>query len=168
MADEPGKRRGISTRSVELVVALLVVVGGAVVIFDSQRLGASWASDGPQAGYVPNLIGWALALAGLWIAGSTVWKWRKLADVRFVAFDELAPVLTMLLPTVVYVALIAWIGLYVASALYIGAFMVWKGKYGLLPSIAVGVGVVVAAFLLFEVWFLVPLPKGPLEHLLGY
>jgi hypothetical protein len=26
----------------------------------------------------------------------------------------------------------------------------------------------VAAFLIFEVWFLVPLPKGPLETRLGY
>jgi len=25
-----------------------------------------------------------------------------------------------------------------------------------------------ALFLLFEIWFLVPLPKGPLEEFLGY
>jgi len=24
------------------------------------------------------------------------------------------------------------------------------------------------AFLVFEIWFLVPLPKGPLEHALGF
>jgi hypothetical protein len=45
---------------------------------------------------------------------------------------------------------------------------VWRGKYGALPTASVALGVPVALFLLFEIWFLVPLPKGPLEHLLGY
>jgi mannose/fructose/N-acetylgalactosamine-specific phosphotransferase system component IIC len=63
---------------------------------------------------------------------------------------------------------LAFVGIYVASALYIGTFMIWKGKYRLLPAAAVSIAVPVAVFLMFEVWFLVPLPKGPLEHLLGY
>jgi hypothetical protein len=72
------------------------------------------------------------------------------------------------LPTLVYVVLVAFIGIYVASALYIATFMLWQGKYRLLPALAISVGVPVALFLLFEIWFLVPLPKGPVEHLLGY
>ena len=35
-------------------------------------------------------------------------------------------------------------------------------------SLAVGIGVPLALFLMFERWFLVPLPKGPLEALLGF
>ena len=80
----------------------------------------------------------------------------------------LKPVLTVLIPTIVYVGLIATIGIYVASAIYITAFMIWQGKFRILPALAAGIGVPVAIFLLFEVWFLIPLPKGPLEHLLGY
>jgi hypothetical protein len=167
MSDEP-KGRAVPTSWVELVVALLIVVGGAVVIADSLRLGASWGSDGPQAGYVPHLIGWALALAGLWIAGSAIWRWKSLAATRFVALSALRPVLSMLLPTIVFVVMIRFIGLYVASALYIAGFMMWQGKYRIAGAAAIGVGVAVAAFMLFEVWFLVPLPKGPVEHLLGY
>ena len=74
----------------------------------------------------------------------------------------------MLWPTVVYVALIVLIGLYVASAIYIGTFMLWQGKYKWPATLAVSLGVPIATFLMFEIWFLVPLPKGPLEHLLGY
>ena len=74
----------------------------------------------------------------------------------------------MLWPTVVYVALIVLIGLYVASAIYIGTFMLWQGKYKWPATLAVSLGVPIAMFLMFEIWFLVPLPKGPLEHLLGY
>jgi hypothetical protein len=42
------------------------------------------------------------------------------------------------------------------------------GKYSSLRSAAVGVGVSVVAFLLFEIWFTIPLPKGPLETMMGY
>ena len=64
--------------------------------------------------------------------------------------------------------MIKLLGLYVASAVFIAAFMVWKGRYRLLATSSVALGVPVALFLLFEVWFLVPLPKGPLERMLGY
>jgi len=157
-----------ATRWVELVVALLITVAGVVVLGDSYRVGASWDADGPQAGYFPHIIGWILAGAGLWIAGKTLLKWRALAGKPFVSWVELKLVLTMLVPTLVYVALLAFIGIYLASALYIGSFMIWQGKYRWLPTVLVSLGVPVALFLLFEVWFLVPLPKGPLEHWLGY
>jgi hypothetical protein len=42
------------------------------------------------------------------------------------------------------------------------------GKYSLLRSALVGLGVSVTAFMLFEVWFRIPLPKGPFERLIGY
>ena len=35
-------------------------------------------------------------------------------------------------------------------------------------AVAVAVAVPVLTFLMFEIWFLVPLPKGPLESFLGY
>jgi hypothetical protein len=46
--------------------------------------------------------------------------------------------------------------------------MVWQGKYGWLPALGVSAGLPIVLFLVFEKWFLVPLPKGPIEHLLGF
>ena len=158
----------VRTRWAELVVALLFVIAGAVVVMDSYRVGVAWGDDGPKAGYFPHFIGWLLAIAGVIVAVQTIVRWRALQDSVFVTWAELKPVLTVLVPTIVYVGLIAAIGIYVASAIYITAFMLWQGKFRILPSLAVGIGVPVAVFLLFEVWFLIPLPKGPLEHLLGY
>ncbi|MCC6194362.1 MAG: tripartite tricarboxylate transporter TctB family protein [Burkholderiales bacterium] len=152
----------------ELVVGVLFAVLGALVIWDSHRVGAAWAADGPQSGYFPNIIGWILVAAGAWVAGTTVYGWRKLAGKVFVTYADLRPVLTMLVPTIAYVVLIRLIGIYVASAIYIAGFMLFQGKYKWLPTLCVSVGVPVAIFLLFEVWFLVPLPKGPLEQMLGY
>jgi hypothetical protein len=167
MHDEAAQR-GLATRWVELVVAFLICAGGALVMIDSARIGARWGSDGPQGGYFPFLTGTCLLAAGLWIAASTLYRWRKLAGTTFVTREQLTPVLSMLLPTLAYVVLVKLIGIYVASAIFIGAFMVWKGRYRTLATLSVAVGVPVAMFLLFEIWFLVALPKGPLERMLGY
>jgi hypothetical protein len=70
-------------------------------------------------------------------------------------------------PIVAYVALIALLGIYVASLLLIGFFMRRHGKYGWAVTAAVSIGVPLVFFAVFERWFLVPLIKGPLEQLLG-
>jgi putative tricarboxylic transport membrane protein len=170
MAEERVERAAgtVQTRWAELAVALLLLIGGAVVVLDSYRVGAEWGEDGPKAGYFPHFIGYILCIAAIVVAVQTFLRWRALADDVFVTWAELKPVLTVLVPTIVYVGLIATIGIYVASAIYITGFMMWQGKFRVLPALAAGVGVPVAIFLLFEVWFLIPLPKGPLEHLLGY
>lgn len=160
--------RVISTRWVEVVVGLLIVAIGALVIVDSHRVGVGWGDEGPKAGYFPNIIGWFLAVAGAWIAGDTIYRWKRLADKVFVTLADFKPVLAMLLPTIAYIVLIALIGIYVASALYIAGFMLFQGKYKWLATALVSIGVPVAIFLLFEIWFLVPLPKGPIEHMLGF
>jgi hypothetical protein len=166
--DNRASASAATTRWVELVVALVIIAAGVIVMVDSFRVGAGWAADGPQSGYFPNIIGWILAGAGLWIAVATLIRWKSLAGQVFVARDELVPVLAMLVPTIVYVIVLTFVGIYVASALYIATFMIWQGKYRLLPTLVISVAVPVAIFLLFEIWFLVPLPKGPVEHLLGY
>ena len=158
----------VPTRWAELVVALLFVLGGLVVIGDSLRVGISWGDDGPKAGYFPFYIGCLLAGAGALVAVQALLRWKAMAGEVFVTVDRLKPVLTVLVPTIVYVLLIATIGIYVASAIYITGFMMWQGKFRVLPALVAGLGVPIAIFLLFEVWFLIPLPKGPLEHLIGY
>jgi hypothetical protein len=42
------------------------------------------------------------------------------------------------------------------------------GKYSWLMIASVSIGVMLAFFMSFEVWFQVPLPKGPVEALFGY
>lgn len=168
MAEHSTSAGSVQTRWAELVVALLFVAVGVVVMIDSLRVGISWAEDGPKAGYFPFYIGCILALAGAYLTVTTLARWKKRAGEVFVRWDELQPVLKVLVPTIVYVGLIAVIGIYVASALYIALFMLWQGKFRILPALIVAVGVPIALFLLFEVWFLVPLPKGPVEQLIGY
>mgnify|MGYP003492643235 FL=1 len=90
----------VPTRTVEVVVALAIMALGLLVVYDSHRVGVGWADDGPRSGYFPNIIGWILMASGAWIAGTTLWRWKALADKVFVKREELKPVLLVLLPTI--------------------------------------------------------------------
>jgi putative tricarboxylic transport membrane protein len=47
--------------------------------------------------------------------------------------------------------------------MFVAGFMRWLGKYQWWMVALVSIGNSVVFFLIFEIWFLVPLPKGPLE-----
>lgn len=156
----------VATRWPELGVALLLAAIALLVIGDSLRIGAGWADDGPRAGYFPFYIGLALLGSSLWIAAVQLRAWRVVKV--FATRTEARQVLTVLWPMAVYVALVKFIGIYVASALLIGFFMVRHGEHRHGTTAAVAIGVPLVFFVVFERWFLVPLPKGPLEALLGF
>jgi putative tricarboxylic transport membrane protein len=159
-------RSAASVRAVEIGVAVVILLFGVLVVFDSYRLGARWGDDGPQAGYFPFYIGLLLCLSGGVIL-MRAFRNTGLAAESFVERAQLKLILTVLIPTVVYVGFIAYLGFYVASILFIAYFMKRIGKYSWLMAALVSVGISVAFFLTFEIWFSVPLPKGPLEAALG-
>ncbi|HYU69785.1 MAG TPA: tripartite tricarboxylate transporter TctB family protein [Burkholderiales bacterium] len=160
------ERSAASVRAVEIGVAAVIFLLGAVVVFDSYRLGAKWGGDGPQAGYFPFYVGLLICASGAAILVRAL-RNPAFAAESFVSREELKKILTVLVPTVVYVALIASLGFYLASTLYIAYFMWYLGKYPWIKIAPVSIGVSVAFFLIFEIWFSVPLPKGPLEAALG-
>jgi hypothetical protein len=166
---QPERFDGVRTPSVEIVVALVVLAVGVVTAFESWRLGARWTDDGPGAGYFPFYIGLVLCLASLAILRQA---WRALETSREVFVDRasLRRVLQVLLPALLYVAAIQFLGVYVASALYIALFMVLLGKYPWLRSLITGIVVNLLFFAMFEIWFKVPLFKGALNPTgyLGY
>ena len=164
---EAGSRHGVSTKVVEMVVAGVILLLGLVVVFDSRRVGAGWADDGPQAGYFPFYVGLVLCAASAWTLLRAAFSNHAVAG-AFVSRKKLLLVLSVFVPSLIYVLAIYFIGIYVASALFIGAFMYWHGRFPWIKIIPVSVIVPLSMFLLFEVWFLVPLPKGPLEALVGY
>jgi hypothetical protein len=155
--------------TVDTVVAICFVIVGVVVMIESRRLGAGWTSDGPGSGYFPFYIGLILAVCGLAIAVQSL-RARATDDEVFVDSVQLKRVLSVLLPSAVYVGVIMLLGLYVASALFIALFMIILGKYSVLKSVVIGVAVNVLFFAMFEIWFKVPLYKGAFDPLsfLGY
>ena len=164
-----GQREGraaFRVKSAEISVAALFLAAGAVVMYDSVRLGSTWGDDGPKPGYFPFYIGLIMALAALVnLARGLMIPADK--NGPFVLIQQLKMVLTVLVPTAIYAAAITWIGIYVSSIVFIAFFMRWLGNFAWWRVAAVSVGTTVALFLIFERWFLVPLPKGPIEALLG-
>ena len=161
---------GIRTRTVEIAVALIIFALGALVVYDSQRLGSRWGSDGPEAGYFPFYVGLLICISTAVVAVQAFRARGHLRTAVFVEWQPLRQVLAVLMPAVLYVAAIQLIGLYVASAVYIAGFMMWLGKYSWLRSVLVGLFVSALAFVTFEIWFQVPLYKGAFNPLtfLGY
>jgi hypothetical protein len=166
MSAESGGRPALRLRAAEIGVALLLLLLGALLIFDSLRLGMRWAEDGPQPGYFPFYLGVFICAA---CAVTIVLALRMPAarNRTFVEVGQLKLVLSVLVPSAVFVALVGWIGVYVSAVLFVAVFMRWLGKYPWWKVVAVSVGHSVVLFVIFEIWFLVPLPKGPLERLLG-
>jgi putative tricarboxylic transport membrane protein len=159
----------VSNLTMEILVALLFLAGSALVIFDSARLGFGWEEGvGPASGYFPFYIAVFMGIASLITLVQALLGRTEDAGETFVSRRAFGRVLAVLIPTIVFIGLIGYLGLYVASAIFIAAFMLFFGRQNPLKAMAVGVGVPFALFMLFEKWFLVPLPKGPLETMLGY
>ena len=156
---------GVSRRGVEQVVAGLLVALAALVLWDSLGRGAGWASDGPQSGYFPARVGLIMLVA----AGAAFWSSLHADRTEvFVTSEQLRRVLQVFGPLAVYVALIGPLGIYLASGLFMGAMMLMLGPFRPWQVALAAVATPLIAFVVFETWFGVPLPKGPLEAALGY
>ena len=158
-------RAALRQKSAEIIVAALFFLAGAIVVYDSLRLGTKWAEDGPEAGYFPFIVGLLICVSAAINLIAALISARE-GEASFVEVGQLKMVLAVLVPTALYVGLIGWLGIYLSSALFVGFFMRWLGKYDWWKLAAVSVGNSVFFFLIFEVWFKIPLPKGPLEALL--
>lgn len=157
----------VAERGPELVVALLLMVFAVGVIVDSVRVGIGWAPDGPRSGYFPFYIGLLLLAASGSILIRTLLNWNK-PSAAFAQRSQLSSVISVLVPMIIYVVAIGFLGIYVASFFLIGYFMRRHGQFGWPATVAISIGVPLVFFIVFERWFLVPLFKGPLEQMLGF
>jgi putative tricarboxylic transport membrane protein len=164
MDREADNRSGPSQASVEIGVAIASALFGVIVIAGSVRIGTGWGVDGPASGFFPFYIGVAISVGS---AINLVHSLRIDRRQMFAEWGQLRQVVSVVIPTAIYVAVVPWIGLYVASLLLIAGFMVLLGGYRLHTAAASAATLIALTYVTFEWWFLVPLPKGLLEDLLG-
>ena len=165
MQQETPEPSAASTRTLEIITAIFFLAIGSIVMWDSSRAGAGWGADGPQSGYFPFYIGLLMNIAS---AANLLLALKTSKEESFVSRPELKLVLAIFFPCLIYIAVMQWLGIYVASAVFIAVFMRWQGKFSWLKSASTSLAVVVVLFVMFEIWFKVPLIKGPLEAALGY
>jgi hypothetical protein len=164
---EQEQQRGLTHATADALTAFVVFAVGVVMMIDNHRIGAGWAPDGPESGYFPFRIGVILCVASVAVMLRSLFGKERKREI-FVPWKKFKLVLLVLLPTLLFVLAIEFIGIYVASALFIGAFMRVMDKYSWVKTLAISIGTSLVLFWLFEIQFLVPLPKGPLEALFGY
>ena len=159
----------ISMRAMEIVTSIAFIALGFVVMTGSIKLGASWGSDGPEAGYFPFYVSLIMIVSSAITLYQAAIVNKKKKTESFVDKESFGQVLAVLLPALVFVLGVQLIGIYVSSFVYIAIFMVWLGKYPIWKAVAVALGVSAALYFMFEYWFQVPLPHGswinPLEFL---
>lgn len=160
----PAGEAGVSRRLVEAAVALLLIGLSGLVLWDSYGRGAGW-DGGPQNGFFPARVGWLLLIAASVVLVGAL---RSRTDAVFVTWRQLRQVLRVFVPLLLFVVLIAYAGIYVASALFMALFMVTLGAFRPWTVVLASLLVPLIAFWVFEIQFRVPLPKGALESALGF
>jgi uncharacterized membrane protein YphA (DoxX/SURF4 family) len=158
--EETGLKRRIS----EIVVACALLITALIALYDSYGRGMGWGSDGPQSGYFPARIAIILIIASLII----LWQGFKTKDEVITNGEQMAMIAKIFFPLLAYVFSVKYIGIYVSSALFMAGFMIWVGKFTWWKALLAGAFNSILTFIVFELWFRVPLPKGFLEKWLGY
>ena len=159
----------VSNRTMNMAVALALMVVAAVVMIAAYRLGSGWAKDlGPDSGYFPFYVALFMFLASGVTFTQHLLSRHPDGGGGFIAGSELRMMLSVLIPMTIFVVLSIYIGIYISTFLFICFFMMWLGRYPLYKTLPVALIVPIVLFVIFEIWFLVPLPKGPFEAWLGY
>jgi putative tricarboxylic transport membrane protein len=168
MSDQshPAEETGPSQRSVEIGVALGTLAFGAVILVGSLQVGIDWGIEGPRPGFFPFYVSLFIIVGSIY----NLLQATALGGIKeglFSSVDQLKRVLSVVVPASIYVALVPFLGMYVSSMLLIAVFMMWLGKYSVWYTLPIAVGVPAVVYIVFERYFMIPLPKGPIEYWLG-
>ncbi len=155
----------------EFVMALGLLLGAIMLVREALRLPIGWTTAGPGAGFFPFWLAGGVMLFALLILGRTLRVGRAGSSTMvmkpFIAATAWRPLLIAFLPMVAVVAVIEYLGLYLGGGLYLAGYMRWVGRHRWPRIVLVSVLVPLGLFVVFERWFLLPMPKGVfLEYLL--
>ncbi|SDH51534.1 Tripartite tricarboxylate transporter TctB family protein [Pseudomonas flavescens] len=160
----------VATRWVESGLALFTAALGGIVMLGSVEIGIGWGDTGPEAGYFPFYIGLLMAAAS---AGNLILALLRspAMSAAFVGRRAFRQVLAVFVPIALYVTAMPFAGIYLASAVFIAWFM-WSDRqrskpYAIPTMAAISCGAALASYLIFALWFKVPLDSGVLGDLVA-
>jgi Tripartite tricarboxylate transporter TctB family len=162
----------ITRIQMEVATAMATAAAGVLAVTGSRELGAGWSDHGPEPGYFPFWVGLILLGASLWNGAAAVVRSRgrvvseEGGDI-FLDRDQAKRIATFLGPILAFVVMTVFLGFYVASTTYL-TWICWRqGKLKPVRAVALGLTFSAVLYVVFEIIFLVPLLKGPLEAALG-
>lgn len=161
----PASAKHVTRLAAEVFAALLTLALSVAIALGARGDGIGWTANGPDAGTFPFYVGLIVGAASL---GNLVVAFRR-NDRAAVFLDALKArrIAAFGVPMLLFVGASVALGFYVATVLYLAGVMRVQGRYRWITSIAVAVGCAAFFFLVLEVWFKVPLRKGPIEAALG-
>jgi putative tricarboxylic transport membrane protein len=157
---------GPSQRIVEIAVALATCAFGIIILLGSLQVGIDWGVEGPKPGFFPFYVSLFIIVASIYnLLQATTFGGIKQG--LFSSLEQLRRVMSVVVPASVYVALVPFLGMYVSSILLIAVFMMWLGRYSAWKTLPIAFGVPAVVYIVFERYFQIALPKGPVEYWLG-
>jgi len=146
----------ISRRALEALTAAITGAFGIAVAVQSLDNGIGWGTGGVDSGTFPFMTGVIIIAASLW---NLVRGWLRGREI-IIQRADLLRTLALFVPAAIYVALIPFAGIYVASALYLLASLRLQSRLSWVRSFVIAVVAAVALYLVFERAFQVELPHG--------
>jgi len=146
----------ISRRALEALTAAITGAFGVAVAVQSLDNGIGWGTGGVDSGTFPFMTGVIIIAASLW---NLVRGWLRGREI-IIQRADLMRTLALFVPAAIYVALIPFAGIYVASALYLLASLRLQSRLSWVRSFVIAVVAAVALYLVFERAFQVELPHG--------
>jgi hypothetical protein len=159
-------RMVLSNFTMEIATSLATAAIGGVVIYGAMEHSIGWGDAGPEAGYFPFWIGLIVMAASFAVLVQTVVQ-KVGAGETFLTREQSLRVASFAVPVVLFVPVSLYLGLYVATAIYLLATTTLQGKFPLVKAVPIAIAAPVVMFVVFERWFQTPLLKGPLEAALG-
>ena len=165
MRQEDVKEKAMSTRNIELIMAvgMLVFSLGMMWNIHNDGLVIGWVPErGPGSGVWPFWLSLGMALCSVW----TIIRWFKgtTAESRdetpYIDPESIGLVVISFILLTAMIFLVKFIGTYLAVALFLGAYMRVIGRHGWLQTSAFMAGSIIFIYFLFEWQLAKYLPKG--------
>jgi hypothetical protein len=149
------------TKKADIITALILMLFGLIVAYDAIDKGIGWGAEGPRAGFFPFVmavlvIGGTVMVIRQAMKGTSSLKGTK----RFVAPGGMKPIMIVIIPAILMILLTEVIGLYLAAILYLVGYIKWAGNHSWRTSLLIGIVVPLASYIVFEKFFLIPMPMG--------
>src|SRR5882757_10835438 len=155
-------RMMVSGRSLEAATALTTGAFGAAVVVSSLDNGIGWSAAGVESGTFPFLTGLIVLAGSLYNLGHGWLRGTGIAVRR----SDFRRTSALLLPAVLYVALIPLLGLYGASATYLFGTLRFQSRVGIVRALVIALLTAVVLYAVFERMFQISLPHGLLGAML--
>ncbi|QCI64173.1 tripartite tricarboxylate transporter TctB family protein [Phreatobacter stygius] len=156
----------ISRFHAELATAAATAAFGLVIAVGATEFGIGWGGAGPEPGTFPFYIGLLITAASLGTLAQSAVQRGTLGQV-FLTAGQVKSIIRFVLPFVAFVAVSVFLGLYVATALYMFGTLALQRHYRWPTAAAIALGLPLFLYLVLEWAFQVSLMKGPLEAALG-